>query len=244
MQQFTRMAVFTAPLVLKSVLFFDLGKLEYILLLNTVSIYTSVNGVMYLFILVLLVNAENDSVNVWMIALPVTGILIVALFAIFCICRYTCRFLSFCSKICDHEVDREKPVKIDMPSHAHVVEVMQSLTPKKSHQRKSCGGKLHSKVQQILTPEEAKHLLASTETNSQVEKSVATIVIKNEVTDINHNSTQEKGPHSKTYCPSLTHETLIINQSSDKTEEELFLSTSADNGVSEIAAPQITITVH
>lgn len=61
----------------------------------------------------------------WVIVLPVTGIVLVALFTVFCVCRYTCRFISFCTKQCEKGHTSNKPVTVVMPSHQDIQELMQ-----------------------------------------------------------------------------------------------------------------------
>lgn len=62
--------------------------------------------------------------NIWVIILPVTGIILVALFAVFCVCRYTCRFISFCTKQCEKSHRNNKPVTVKMPSHQDIHDLM------------------------------------------------------------------------------------------------------------------------
>lgn len=76
----------------------------------------------------------DDSVNVWVIVLPLTGIILVVIFTIMCICRNTCRFISVISKQCEKRMtSHDKVVKVALPSPAHINEVMISLSPRIEH---------------------------------------------------------------------------------------------------------------
>lgn len=73
----------------------------------------------------------DDSVNVWVIVLPLTGIILVLIFTVMCICRYTCRVISVISKQCEKRIgSNDTVVKVPLPSPAHINEVMVSLSPK------------------------------------------------------------------------------------------------------------------
>lgn len=47
-----------------------------------------------------------------------------ALFTVFCLCRYTCRFISFCTKQCEKGHRSNKPVTVTMPSHQDIHDLM------------------------------------------------------------------------------------------------------------------------
>jgi len=68
------------------------------------------------------------------IVLPVTGIILVGLAVVFCLCRYTCRFLSFCSQQCEKRQHPQVPVSIKMP-HTTVTQLMTELSYK-PHRKK------------------------------------------------------------------------------------------------------------
>lgn len=178
---------------------------------------------------------QADSVNLMVIVLPAAGIILVGLFAVFCICRYTCRFISFCTKLCENSQKDKKPVTIVMPTRNSFHDVFRTET-----------SELYSKA----SAPELDNLLQNDFTDAAQRKSgTATLEYQDEKKS--RNSVSEKKP-----CNNLS-ETKTVDIKTDKNnnratptkesliqEKEMRNINDANNEISEISAPQITITVY
>lgn len=110
-------------------------------------------------------SAADNSVNAWIIALPLTGIILVMIFTIMCICRYTCRCISYCTKICEKNLkgNTDNSIKIPLPSHTHINEVLESLSPKIEHRGLPVGATKSKELAQCTHSREAVNSNTATE---------------------------------------------------------------------------------